>query len=147
MTAFGPLAEEPRWVAWRNEDRGGKATKVPHDPKGGRAKADDPTTWGTRAEAEARAAEIVEEQGGGIGIELGDLGGDTYLGGIDLDSCLSDEAVLAEWAAPILEVVQSYTEVSPSGHGLKAFFYVAKEHVRPFLELMRILHNGGSSAL
>ena len=138
MTALDALAEEPRWVAWRYELRGGKWTKVPHDPRGGRAKADDPTTWGTRAEAEARAAEIVEKQGGGVGIELGDLGGDIHLAGLDLDSCLSDEGVLSPWAEAILAAVPSYTEVSPSGRGLKVSFYVASENVRPFLELSGI---------
>jgi len=49
------LAYERRWVAWRTELRGGKPTKVPYAPLGGRAKADDPSTWGTRAEAEGRA--------------------------------------------------------------------------------------------
>src|SRR5215472_8564983 len=138
MTALDVVAEEPRWVAWRNEDRGGKPSKVPHNPRGGKARADDPTTWGTRAEAETKAAEIVEAQGGGIGIELGDLGGDAYLAGIDLDSCLSAEGALAPWAEAILAVVQSYSEVSPSGRGLKTFFYIVREDVWPFLELAGI---------
>jgi len=138
MMALDPLANEPRWVAWRNETRGGKPTKVPYAPGGGRGKADDPTTWGTRTEAGAKAADIVKEPGGGIGNELGDLGGDTHLAGIDLDSCLSDEGELAAWAEPLLVAVRSYTEVSPSGRGLKLFFYIATEYVRPFLELTGI---------
>jgi hypothetical protein len=138
MTAFTPLAEEPRWVAWRNERRGGKATKVPHDPKGGRAKADDPTTWGTRSEAEAKAAEIVKEQGGGVGIELGDLGGDLYLAGADLDSCIGPDRSLAPWAEVILAELDTYAETSPSGTGIKAYFYCANEHVRRFLELLGV---------
>jgi putative DNA primase/helicase len=135
VTALDIFTDESRWVAWRFEDRGGKATKVPYSPKGGRARADEPATWGTRAQAHVRVAKIVGESGGGIGIELGDLGGDTHLGGIDLDSCLSDNGGLATWAEAILEVVQSYTEVSPSGLGLKVFFCIASEDVRPFLEL------------
>ena len=69
MTPLDLLADEPRWVAWRNEDRGRKPTKIPYAPKGQRAKADDPSTWGTRAEAEARASKIINGQGGGIGIQ------------------------------------------------------------------------------
>jgi primase-polymerase (primpol)-like protein len=38
------LAHEARWVAWRNELRGGKPTKVPYAPNGKMAKADDPAT-------------------------------------------------------------------------------------------------------
>jgi putative DNA primase/helicase len=134
VTPLDALASEPRWVAWCNEPRGGKPTKVPYAPNGKRAKADDPSTWGNRAEAEARATQLVNGQGGGIGVELGDLGGDTYLAGLDLDSCLSEDGHLAPWARAILDVVPSYAEVSPSGRGIKLFFYVASEDVRRFLD-------------
>jgi hypothetical protein len=86
VTALDALAGEPRWVAWRNELRGSKPTKVPYAPDGKKARAGDPSTWGTRKAAGARAAKIVNGQGGGIGIQLGDLGADTHLCGIDLDS-------------------------------------------------------------
>jgi primase-polymerase (primpol)-like protein len=43
------LADESRWVAWRNELRGKRFTKVPYSPSGKRAKADDPATWGRGA--------------------------------------------------------------------------------------------------
>jgi hypothetical protein len=138
MTPLDPLADEPRWVAWRNELRGEKTTKVPHAPTGGRAKADDPSTWGTRAEAAERARKIVNGQGGGIGIQLGDLGSDTYLAGADLDTCLATDGKLADWARQILTALPTYAEVSPSGKGLKAFFYCAADDIRPFLELVGI---------
>src|SRR5271166_6135038 len=100
------LAQEVRWVAWRNEPRGKKYSKVPYAPNGRRAKSDYPTTWGTRAEAEAIAGRLVNGQGGG----------------------------LAPWAAAILDLVPTYAEVSPSRRGLKLFFYVASEDFRPFLD-------------
>ncbi len=62
MAAFDALAGEARWVAWRNELRGGKPTKVPHSPNGKKAKADNPSTWGIRTAAEACAAKIVNGQ-------------------------------------------------------------------------------------
>jgi putative DNA primase/helicase len=132
--SLNALAQQPRWVAWRNELRGGKPTKVPYAPNGKKAKADDPSTWGTRSEAQARAKRIVNGRGGGIGIQLGDLGGDTFLAGIDLDSCLADDDMPAPWAVVILNATSTYTERSPSGRGLKVFFYVASEDVRPFLD-------------
>ena len=138
MTAFEPLVDEPRWVAWRNEVRRNKPTKVPHSPHGGLAKADDPATWGTRAQAEALAAAIVNGTGGGIGIELGDLGADTYLAGIDLDSCIAADGCLALWAEKILSVVDTYAERSPSGTGVKVFFYASGDDVVPFLELIGV---------
>ena len=134
MSAFAALAVEPRWVAWRNELRGGKLTKVPYAPDGKRAKADDPSTWGTRTAAQARAAKSVNGQGGGVGLQLGDLGADMHLCGIDLDNCIADDGALAPWALEILSAVPTYTERSPSGRGLKMFFYTASEDVRPFLD-------------
>ena len=134
MAALHALAREPRWVAWRYESRGGKPTKIPYAPDGKRAKADDPSTWGTRTAAQARAAKIVDGQGGGIGIQLGDLGGGVHLSGLDLDSCIADDGTLAPWAAEILSAFPTYTERSPSGRGLKMFFYTASEDVRPFLD-------------
>jgi Family of unknown function (DUF5906) len=142
MSALDPLAEEPRWVAWRNEKRGdqGKPTKVPYGPAhGGKAKADDPATWGLRAAATATATKLANGLGGGVGIELGDLGGDTFLAGADLDSCLDEDGTLSPWAQAILDVVPSYAEISPSGTGLKLFFYVASEDVRPFLDLIGVI--------
>jgi len=134
MMALDALAEEPRWVAWRNESRGGKPTKVPYAPRGDKAKADDPSTWGNRAAAEARAAKIVNGSGGSIGIQLGDLGADLCLCGIDFDSCIAEDGTLAPWAADILSAIPTYAERSPSGRGVKAFFYTPSEDVRPFLD-------------
>jgi putative DNA primase/helicase len=135
-TPFDSLGNERRWVAWRTEQRGGrgKPTKVLYSSPGLRAKADDPTTWVTRAEAEATAAKIVNGRGGGIGCELGDVGDGKYLAGIDLDTCVDENGALAPWGAAILAAVPSYAETSPSGQGLKAFFYCAAVDVRPFLD-------------
>ena len=69
MTALDQHAEEPRWVAWRNERRGDKLTKVPYCATDKKAKADDPATWLCRAEAERVAAKIVNGLGGGVGYE------------------------------------------------------------------------------
>jgi hypothetical protein len=140
VSAFEALAAEPRWVAWRNEQRKDKKTKIPYAPAGGMAKADDPSTWGPRMAAEQRQKRISNGLGGGIGIELGDLGGDTYICGIDLDSCLDCDK-LAPWAAAILKAAPSYAEISPSGTGIKLFFYMANEDVRPFLNLIGVDHD------
>ena len=127
------FAHDQRHVAWRTEMRGGKPTKVPYGRDGHRAKTDDPATWLTRVEAQQTAARIVNGCDGGTGIVLGDLGTDLYLGGLDLDSCLSEDGTLAEWAAKILSVTDTYSEVSPSGRGVKLFFYIGSADVRPFL--------------
>src|SRR5277367_6851178 len=58
---------------------------------------------------------------GGVGIVLAGLADGRSLGGIDLDGCLVDGGLLP-WAQEIVEEVASYTEVSPSGTGVKIFF-------------------------
>jgi hypothetical protein len=136
--ALDQHAKEPRWVAWRNERRGYKLTKVPYCAPDKKAKADDPATWLCRAEAERVAAKIVNGLGGGVGYELGDLGNDLYIGGIDLDSCLNNGEA-TDWAAAIMASAPTYGEQSPSGTGLKLFFYLAAEDVRPFLDLIAVL--------
>ncbi len=133
---FASLEDLPRWVAWRNEARGPKGlpTKVPYGLAGRPAKADDAATWVVRPEAETLATRLVNGLGGGIGFELGDVGADTFIVGLDLDSCLAADGTIAPWAAAIIDAVRSYAETSPSGGGIKLFFYVAAEDVRPFLD-------------
>src|SRR4051794_21365284 len=71
--AFIDLDTMQRWVNWRNEQRGDDhLTKVPYQPNGRKAKANDPSTWSTRAVVEAAVPKIVTGLGGGIGLELGD---------------------------------------------------------------------------
>jgi hypothetical protein len=127
-----------RWVAWRNDLRGSKPTKVPYAPDGKKAKSDDASAWGTRKAAEARAAKIVNGQGG-IRIQLGDLGADTHLCGIDLDSCIADDGALASWAAEIVSVVPPTPNDRRPGAALKIFFYTASEDVRPLLDRIGVL--------
>ncbi len=118
------LATAPRWVAWQTEDRpNGKPTKVPYSPSGAKARADTPRTWGTRAQAEAMAERLPRLHGqGGVGIELGELGGGVSLGGVDLNSCCGPGGPLATWAVEVVHLLQSYAETSPSLTGAKVFF-------------------------
>ena len=124
------LAALPCWVAWQTQTRGPadtKPTKVPYAPGGPdshKAKADSPTTWGTREQAEARAGRLAKPFGlGGVGVEFTTLADGRSTGGIDLDDC-RDPATgnIAEWARGLIVRFASYTEVSPSGTGVKVFF-------------------------
>lgn len=114
------------WVAWQTENRGSNRlpTKVPYSAHGNmKALADDPATWSTRASAEAKAADLPKPYNmGGIGLELGYLADGLALGGIDLDTCRSAAGALEPWAAEVVDRFDSYTEVSPSGSGIKVFF-------------------------
>jgi predicted P-loop ATPase len=144
-TTLAALGRQRRWVTWRVELRNGKPTKVPYSPSGAaRAKADDPSTWGTRQEAEAAVPRIVNGLGGGIGLELGDLGNGIAVGGIDLDSCRIADEALAPWAAEVMQRFGSYTEISPSGTGAKVFFVYPTSTLRDLRTAMG-KHDGEGS--
>src|SRR2546430_16322073 len=46
IPALAELQSRPQWVCWRKEERKGKVTKVPYNPRtGGGAMANNPGTW------------------------------------------------------------------------------------------------------
>lgn len=139
------LNKAPQWVSWREEDRKGRTTKIPHRPSGGGlAKSDDPAGWGTRAAAQSHAGRIVNgESKGGVGLMLGAFTGPVpvRLGGVDLDSCLDPETgALEPWAAEVIARFGSYAEVSPSGRGVKVFFHYSPADLPEIRALMGTDH-------
>ncbi len=109
------LRERPQWVMWRYEERDGKKTKPPFTVSGRAASHSDPETW-----TSFEAAWTAYEKGGWAGIGFV-LSGENHLIGVDMDHCLSDEGEVEEWAAAIVDRLDSYTEVTPSGRGLRVF--------------------------
>lgn len=108
------LADYPNWVGWRAETRGGKPTKVPVNIHTGRlALSNSACTWATLEEA----LPFVRREGCGLGFVFSP---DDPFAGIDLDDCIEEEARRVKpWAWEIVTGLNSYTEVSPSGLGLK----------------------------
>lgn len=96
--------------------------KVPKNPvTGGNAKADVAETWSTYDEA----VRAVEERGfSGIGFQFGLAFDDAEafelerITGIDLDHVVREDGTLESFAAEIVGLLDSYTELSPSGTGL-----------------------------
>lgn len=66
---------------------------------------------------------LKEGKRGGVGLVLDTTDDGRTVCGVDLDGCLVDD-VMARWAEEIIEELGTYTEVSPSGTGVKAFFIV-----------------------
>ena len=111
------LRDRDQWVVWRHEKRSGKLTKVPYGACSGQpASSTDPATWATY-EATVQAY----RRGGCTGIGYVFSPEDGFCG-IDLDNSRDAETgLLKPWARQIIENLDSYTEVSPSGRGVKIF--------------------------
>lgn len=108
------LSSRPQWVVWKTVDRGGRPTKIPFQVDGTMAKSNDPATWNTVA-----ACLDVSEGYSGVGFVFS---ADDDLIGIDLDGCRNkDSGLMSGWASEIIKRFQTYTEVSPSGTGVKLF--------------------------
>jgi hypothetical protein len=103
-----------QWLCWRSEERNGKPTKIPYSPlTGQRASSTTPGTWAGYEEA-VRACK--EHGYGGIGFVFTS---EDDLCGVDLDGCLNaDTGEIEPWARIIIEELDSYTEISPSGTGV-----------------------------
>lgn len=111
----GELKARPQWVCWRYAlDSKDRWTKQPYNPRTGRiASHSDLMTWsGFNTVYEAYRAGRYD----GVGFIF--CSGDPYTG-VDLDGCRDPETGEVEaWAAEIVQRLDSYTELSPSGKGL-----------------------------
>lgn len=123
------LRGPPQWVAWTYKPDG---KKLPLDPKTGQtASSTDPSTW-----ADFRTAyKFALRQRCGIGFVFS---ADDPFCGVDFDNCRSPEtgAIKAEvWQ--MLEGLGSYSEVSPSGAGVKVICRAKldKNHNKAEIEL------------
>jgi len=102
------LLKFKRWVPWRFDGEGNKVPLV---------RWSDPANWSSHDAARSRAPKI-----GGVGIVFNGDG----LGGVDLDACRDPETgEIAEWARELIAEFDSYTEISPSGTGVKIFAFGA----------------------
>ena len=107
------LRENGRFCLWKYEERDGRQAKVPYNPiTGERVRANDPNTFSDFATAE-RVLEHRPERFQGLGIGLfGDMVG------VDIDHCMDEAGTLSPLARDVVELLDSYTERSPSGTGL-----------------------------
>ena len=105
------LKDQRSWVTWRLEREGERSVKPPYNPRTSqKAKSNDSSTWGSFGEALGALAEGYD----GIGFELA-----PPIVGIDLDGCREPETgFIDDGARAIIDELDSYTEVSPSGRGI-----------------------------
>lgn len=104
------------WVNWKYETKNGKLTKVPLNPRTlGNAMSDNPKTWGSFEIAVSNVNNSNEIEG--IGFVCS--GNDSYTN-LDFDKCRNPQTgEIESWAEDIIRKVNSYSEVSPSGTGIR----------------------------
>jgi hypothetical protein len=122
------LRARPQWVLWREEPRKDdpkKMTKPPYQPNGLHAKSNDPATWSL-----FDAVKTVADRFDGPGFVLSP---DDDIIGIDLDHCRcpafdkidpeisGDLNMVLPVVADRVGKLNSYSEVSPSGYGIRIF--------------------------
>src|SRR5215204_6800519 len=103
-----------QWLCWRLEEREGELTKMPYSPlTGKKGDSTDPQTWASFSTAVSARREHGHD---GIGFVFTP---EDDLCGVDLDKCLDSETREMEgWAQEIIDELDSYTEISPSGTGV-----------------------------
>lgn len=125
------LKDKKKWLVWRWEKRGDKYTKPPFRIDGQRSDgAVNPNDWATFKEVMEVAAKY-----SGIGFVLND---EDNIVAWDLDHCINVKTgELQDWAQSLITQLNSYTEVTPSGDGLRVFMFgdvpkdgTAKKHLK-----------------
>jgi len=109
------LTYREQWLCWRAEERDGKQTKIPVDPASGEfASTTDPDTWSDFSSAREWVTSTATDAVG-VGFVFTD---DDPIVGIDLDDCrIPETGKSREWASDIVDRLDSFTEISPSGTG------------------------------
>jgi putative DNA primase/helicase len=103
-----------QWVRWKLEDVNGRPTKIPYQDGGVKASSTDSSTW-TDYETVCKAGPIDGTQGIGFVV-------DGEFVGVDLDGCRNPETEeISEWAEQIIDTLNSYTEITPSGMGVRVW--------------------------
>jgi hypothetical protein len=112
---FWPYRDLPVWVTWSWVFKEGRWTKPPFQPTGQLARSQTPETWCSYADA---VAAVKAKRAEGIGIALFGMKQAEII--FDIDHC-RDPATgdIAPWAREIIDEAASYTEVTPSGTGVR----------------------------
>jgi putative DNA primase/helicase len=119
------LKQQPNWVVWGIHNAPPKAPFNPVSVLSGRpspARAGIKDTWGSYHDAvDAVNCNVAQ----GIGYEF--EGNDIY--GIDLDKVIDRHGALTSEAYSIVNQLDSYTEISPSGKGLHIFVFAPEAQI------------------
>lgn len=105
------LRARSQFVCWKYEWIEGKWKKIPYNPNTGKkASSVAPKTW-SDFETACKAVDVYKFDGVGIMFSKG-------LMGIDIDHCINADGKISDNAREVINTVNSYTELSPSGTGI-----------------------------
>lgn len=108
------LKAKPSWVRWKLENVNGRLTKIPYQLNGNKASSTDKATWNSYENIIADAV-ISDREGVGV------MTDGTWIG-FDLDGCRNPETgEISSWAKRIVEALGTYTEITPSGTGVRTY--------------------------
>jgi putative DNA primase/helicase len=130
MTPPVSMQAVDRWLVWRFSSDG---KKLPHDPKNPQGRAIDSTDETLWVDYDSAAKVVAAGGVDGLGFVLGD-----GWAGVDLDDVRDPSTnLLTSEAQAIVNHLDSYTEASPSGTGVKIFVKASlgKNHKRVGLEI------------
>jgi hypothetical protein len=112
------LKDHDQWVLWAYEKRNGMWTKVPYSPKS--LRACDITNKQVLTDFTTAKKKLEKHNGRFAGLGFAVFADDPFVF-VDLDHCRNpDTSELTLKARTILEKLDTYTEVSPSGTGIRA---------------------------
>jgi hypothetical protein len=123
------LKEIPKWVVWKYN---AEQKKLPYQAKhpDHEARVNDESTF---AEYQVAVAVVDAGHADGVGFVLGD-----GISGVDIDDCRDPKTgSITPFAKAIVEALNTYAEISPSGTGIKLYLraWLGKNHARPGLEI------------
>ncbi len=107
------LKQDGKFCLWKYEQRGDKTTKIPYQVNGCKARSNDINCF-SDFNTTVTAAENYD------GIGLGIFGN---FCAVDIDHCVTN-GKLSDMAQDIIQSLNSYTEYSPSGNGIRIIFKV-----------------------
>lgn len=115
------LKQIPNWIQWKLEERDGKQTKVPYVVGTNRTAAtNNPSDWHGFKTAIANVSTINASEG--LGFVINGKAAELGLVGFDIDGCRKPEnGEITEWAYRLIKCLNSYTEVTPSGTGVRVW--------------------------
>ncbi len=122
---FPELLKSAQFCLWRYEhDKSGKPTKVPYQPKAPQYRADvsEPKTFASMDKALQALQSVKGFDGIGIRVK------EPISAGIDIDHCVNDDGSISAMAQEIIDALDTYTEISPSGHGIRMFVRLDKDY-------------------